>query len=360
MVLFDDMQVQTGWKSLGPMNKALTSTSITERVLSRSRTATARTNVLFMGTGNNVEPGQDMRRRVLSIRLAPRSETPTLQQYSFNPVAHVRKRRSHIVQAALTIIEAHRLAGRPVCDVPSIGSYEEWSLICRQPLLWLGEPDPATSLIQQVQDDTDQDILGDFLQHWSRLFGDEPMMVREVVPHAAKDDRFAEALDEIGVMDGATVNKKKLGWYLKLNRSRWANGLKIESGPNSQRNTWRVAFAKIHLKSYADQEASMRSRATCRSRRPPWRSSNSCRASRTARGLCPTLKPAFPSCRSSTVGSARSGRPNCRVFAFMTFGTRRHRSWSTAVSISSPSERCLVTPAIRAPSATATSPMIPY
>ncbi len=66
------------------------------------------------------------------------------------------------------------------------------------------------------------------------------MMVREVVPYAAKDDRFADALDEIGVMDGVTVNKKKLGWYLKRNRSRWANGQKIESGPNSQRNTWRV------------------------------------------------------------------------------------------------------------------------
>lgn len=240
VVLFDDMQVQTGWKSLGPMNKALTSTSITERVLSRSRTATARTNVLFMGTGNNVEPGQDMRRRVLSIRLAPRSETPTLQQYSFNPVAQVREKRSHIVQAALTIIEAHRLAGRPVSDVPSIGSFEEWSLTCRQPLLWLGEPDPATSLIQQVQDDSDQDTLGDFLQHWSRLFGDDPMMVREVVPYAARDARFADVLEEIGVMDGSTVNTKRLGWYLKLNRSRWANSLRIESGPNSQRNTWRV------------------------------------------------------------------------------------------------------------------------
>lgn len=240
VVLFDDMQVHTGWKSLGPVNKALTSSTITERVLSRSRTATARTNVLFMGTGNNVEPGQDMRRRVVSIRLAPRNETPTLQSYKFNPVAHVRANRSHIVQAAFTIIEAHRLAGRPVSDVPSIGSYEEWSLICRQPLLWLGERDPATSLIQQVQDDTDQDALGDFLQHWSRLFGVDPMMVREVVPYAVRDARFADVLDEIGVMDGSTVNTKRLGWYLKLNRSRWANSLRIESGPNSQRNTWRV------------------------------------------------------------------------------------------------------------------------
>lgn len=240
VVLFDDMQVQTGWKSLGPVNKALTSSSITERVLSRSRTATARTNVLFLGTGNNVEPGQDMRRRVVSIRLAPRSETPTLQSYTFDPVAHVRANRSHIVQAALTIIEAHRLAGRPVCDVPSIGSYGEWSMTCRQPLLWLGEPDPATSLIRQVQDDTDQDALGEFLQQWFRLFGDEATMVREAVPYAAKDTRFADALDEIGVMDGAAVNTKRFGWYLKQNRGRWAKGLKIESGPNSQRNTWRV------------------------------------------------------------------------------------------------------------------------
>lgn len=240
VILFDDMQVQTGWKSLGPVNKALTSSTITERVLSRSRTATARTNVLFIGTGNNVEPGQDMRRRVVSIRLAPRNETPTLESYKFNPVVHVRAKRSHIVQAALTIIEAHRLAGRPVSDVPPIGSYEEWSMTCRQPLLWLGEPDPATSLIKQVQDDADQDALGEFLQHWFRLFGDEPMMVREVVPYAARDTRFADALDEIEVMDGAIVNTKRFGWYLKRHRSRWANGLRIESGPNSQRNTWRV------------------------------------------------------------------------------------------------------------------------
>lgn len=240
VILFDDMQAQTGWKSLGPINKALTSPTTTERLLGSSRTATARTNVLFLGTGNNVEPANDMRRRVVSVRLAPRSETPTLQRYAFNPVVHIRKRRAHIVQAALSIIEAYRAAGQPVEEVPSIGSYEDWSMFCRHPLIWLGEPDPATSLIEQVQQDTDQDALGDFLKVWFRLFDDDPMMVREVVPHAAGDRKFAEALEEIDVMDGLVVNKKRLGWYLKNNRGRWAKGLRIESGPNSQRNTWRV------------------------------------------------------------------------------------------------------------------------
>jgi len=240
VILFDDMQAQTGWKSLGPINKALTSTTITERVLGKSQTGTARTNVLFLGTGNNVEPAQDMRRRVVSIRLAPKSETPTLRSFSFNPVAHIRKHRSRLVQAALTIIEAHRLAGQPVSDVPSIGSYDEWSLFCRHPLLWLGEPDPATSLIEQVQQDTDQDALEVFLKLWVRLFDDDATMVREVVAEALRNATLREILDEIEVMDGSVVNTRRLGWYLRDNRGRWAGGLRIIEGPKTQRNTWRV------------------------------------------------------------------------------------------------------------------------
>lgn len=240
VILFDDMQSQSGWKSLGPINKALTSPTITERVMGASRTATARTNVLFLGTGNNVEPSQDMRRRVVSIRLAPRSETPSLRAFAFNPVAHVRADRARLVQSALTIIEAYRLAGRPACELPSIGSYEDWSMACRNPLVWLGEPDPATSLIEQVRNDDDQDILGDLLELWFKLFDDEPMMVRELVLRAARDAKFAEVLDETGVMDGAAVNTRRLGWYLKDNLGRWARGLRLVRGPSSQRNTWRV------------------------------------------------------------------------------------------------------------------------
>lgn len=240
VILFDDMQAQTGWKSLGPINKVLTSTTITERVLSRSKTGTALTNVLFLGTGNNVEPAQDMRRRVVSIRLAPKSETPTLRKFSFNPVAHIRKHRSRIVQAALTIIEAHRLAGQPASDVPPIGSFEDWSLFCRHPLIWLGEPDPATSLIEQVQQDSDQDALCEFLKTWFRLFADEPTMVSELTPFAARDAKFAEALEDVGVMDGNAINTKRLGWYLRNNRGRWAGGLRIETGPNFRHKSWRV------------------------------------------------------------------------------------------------------------------------
>lgn len=113
-------------------------------------------------------------------------------------------------------------------------------MACRNPLVWLGEPDPATSLIEQVRNDDDQDILGEVLELWFKVFDDEPMMVRELVLRAAKDAKFAEILDEAGVMDGAVVNTRRLGWYLKDNLGRWARSLRIVRGPSSQRNTWRV------------------------------------------------------------------------------------------------------------------------
>lgn len=67
VILFDDMQ--TDWKPFGAINKALTSQTTTERLLGKSGTATARTNSLFLGTGNNTGPIKDMRRRVVTVRL---------------------------------------------------------------------------------------------------------------------------------------------------------------------------------------------------------------------------------------------------------------------------------------------------
>jgi hypothetical protein len=58
------------WKPFGAINKALTSHTTTERLLGKSGTATARTNSLFLGTGNNTGPIKDMRRRVVTARLA--------------------------------------------------------------------------------------------------------------------------------------------------------------------------------------------------------------------------------------------------------------------------------------------------
>jgi hypothetical protein len=238
VILFDDMQ--TDWKSFGALNKALTSSTTTERLLGSSRTATARTNVLFLGTGNNIEPQRDMRRRVVSIRLAPGGDSPALRKFKRDPVSDLRNHRARVVGAALTIIDAFRAAGQPLTDVSPVGTFEEWSSYCRQPLLWLGEPDPAQSLIEQVTHDADQQLLAELLDIWWRIFGARPMTVRKVIAEAAERADLMDALAELPIMDGHFINSNRLGWYLKNNCGRRADGLRIELGDSSERRAWRV------------------------------------------------------------------------------------------------------------------------
>ncbi|AKH38308.1 MULTISPECIES: hypothetical protein [Nitrosomonas] len=47
-----------------------------------------------------------------------------------------------------------------------ISSYAEWSDYCRQSLLCLGLPDPAACIFEYINDDSDRELLGDFLQAW--------------------------------------------------------------------------------------------------------------------------------------------------------------------------------------------------
>ncbi len=237
-ILFDDMQ--TDWKPFTALNKALTSPTVTERILGSTRTATASTNVLILGTGNNVEPERDMRRRVVSIYLAPPGEAPALLKYGDDPVGHVRRDRGRAVCAALTIIEAHKAAGQPLADVTDIGTFGTWTALCRQPLLWLGEPDPATSLIEQVTHDPDQERLADLLRAWAESFTFQAVTVRKVVDKATEGSALLDALVELPVMDGRYVDPKRLGWFLKKNRGRIADGYRIEDGNLSERKSWKV------------------------------------------------------------------------------------------------------------------------
>lgn len=238
VVLFDDMQ--GNWKAYTAINKALTSPTTTERLLGSSRTATASTNVLMMGTGNNIEPERDMLRRVVSIKLAAPGETPALLQYDGNPAADIRQYRTRAVTAVLTILEAFKAAGSPIIPVSTIGTFEDWSSLCRQPLLWLGEPDPAGSLIAQVTSDPDQERLADLFQAWFQWFGHDAVTVRKVIAAAISDPALMELFDELPVTERGHINPGKLGWFFKQNLGRIAGGFRLENEPASGRRGWKV------------------------------------------------------------------------------------------------------------------------
>lgn len=243
VIVFDDMQ--TDWLPHGVINRMLTSETIADRVLGASKVVKARTASFILGTGNNVTPIRDMCRRVVSIRLAPPSSAPSMLDYNGDPVGEVRRHREAYVADALTIIRAWRDAGSPKTEVPSIGSFGEWSDMCRQPLLWLGQPDPAVSLMEQVRSDPDTRALAAFMEAWTFEFAQKPMTVRKVIQAVERnpDDALAEAIMDLPVNDRQFVNPSKLGWFLKKNAERIIDGYVIRQVVTPERRAWIVVKA---------------------------------------------------------------------------------------------------------------------
>ncbi len=228
---------------------ALTAEFISGRILGISKIATVSTRTLFLSSGNNVEPVRDMTRRTLTITLDPACETPAARDFRKQPVKDVRADRGPYVSLALTIVRAWHCAGRPKAACKNIANYSDWSDYCRQSLLWLGLPDPAVCLFEAMNDDPDRELLGEFLQAWFTRFGKAPALVKDAINASQSkgihfeylNETLLEALTDIAGERDGSINRKRLGWWIKRHAGRVVNGLRLVQD-TSTRNAakWKV------------------------------------------------------------------------------------------------------------------------
>ena len=243
VVIFDNLT--TDLIPHNTMCSALTQEQLTGRILGSTKVATVGTQVLFLSSGNNVEPVQDMTRRTITIALDPKIETPATKVYVGNPVKTVRTQREHFVGLVLTIVQAWIVAGRPITNCKPVNGYDEWTNLVRQPLLWLPMADPATRLFQQLEHDPGKETLGRVLSAWLREFGSVPTMIREVCQRAEpyvlpKNEELREALLEVAE-ERKDINRRKLGRWVARNEGRIVGALRFERGQgNSSAERWLV------------------------------------------------------------------------------------------------------------------------
>jgi len=213
---------------------ALTSETVSGRVLGRTKIVSPSTRVLFLSSGNGVGPIADMARRCVTIDLNPGMEAPSARSFTRPDVVNmVRSKRAHYVSAALTIIRAWIAAGSPQSEAKPMGSFGAWSSWCRQPLLWLEQPDPAASVFRGLETDPDHENLKRVLKLAKSRFGTKPFMTRDLI-HTTETRQGAdlfEVLQEIAGNDSGTINKKRLGQWLRRQLGRVAGGLKIVQAP---------------------------------------------------------------------------------------------------------------------------------
>jgi hypothetical protein len=209
----------------------LTSEFMSGRILGISKTATVSTRTLFLSSGNNVGPAQDMTRRCITIHLSPQCELPAARTFTRpDLVREVLRERGRYVSAALTIVRAWIVAGRPKTACSSLASFGDWSDLCRQPLLWLGCADPTTSLFAAIAEDPDRETLARLLTAWRAVFGKTPAMVRDAVNKADtsldRNNELGEVLRDIADERGE-INRRKLGRWITRHAGRIVDGLRF-------------------------------------------------------------------------------------------------------------------------------------
>jgi hypothetical protein len=194
------------------INQALTQTRVELRILGLSKAVTARCAALITATGNNLVVKGDLTRRAVIGRLDPKVARPELRQFDYDPIADAKGNRGELVVAALTVLHAYAIAGRPNRP-PRLQSFEKWSDSVRGALIWLDAGDPTATMDRLRKRDPVLASLTAVLHAWRAAFAFEPVTVRKAIDAADEKPQLRDALMAVAGRSGK-IDARALGSWL--------------------------------------------------------------------------------------------------------------------------------------------------
>jgi hypothetical protein len=133
--------------------------TVSGRLLGVSEKITIAARTVWAYTGNNVQIGGDLPRRILPVRIVAPEDAYTRTDFKHpNLLRYVEENRGQLVRACLTVLSAYCRAGRPSQSLKAFGSFEPWSDLVRSALVWLALPDPCGSREEVEQVDETREI----------------------------------------------------------------------------------------------------------------------------------------------------------------------------------------------------------
>lgn len=157
LVLLDNLAGAVGNDVL---DMALTADRWKDRVLGSNKVYDGPLHISWYATGNNVQLAADTARRCAHCRLETLQERPELRTDVTYPDlrAHVRANRGQLLSAALTVLRGWHVAGCPRHGLVPWGSFEGWSAVVREAVVFAGLPDPGETRLA-LQTSADRDAL---------------------------------------------------------------------------------------------------------------------------------------------------------------------------------------------------------
>ena len=226
----------------------LTQETVKVRPLGGSQIVDLPTNVFVTATGNNLALVGDMTRRAVLCRIDAGVERPELRVFDGpDPVAIAKAQRGELAVAALTIMRAYSVAGRPAQRAP-LGSFEGWSRAVRDALIWAGSADPVGTMEEARKRDPRLDELKAIIAQWAKVIGGDRVSTRQVIERATRKIEFGdggfqhpdfrEALLKVAG-EGGAVNGRRLGTWIGRQKDRPASGYTITQGADVEGiGTW--------------------------------------------------------------------------------------------------------------------------
>ena len=248
-VLIDNIDRPLGGAAI---DSALTGTEWRDRILGRSEMATAPLLACWFATGNNVAVQRDTLRRTLPIRLETPEERPEERQgFKYNPLLpHIEREHPTLVVAALTLLRAYAVAGKPNRQITAWRSFEGWSDLIRGAIVWAGQADPALARQQLVAGgDSEAAALRVLLENWNYIdttgTGVTAARILETLLHgdAEHDDVVSALRDALGELapsgpGGKPPSAKSLGRRLTQLKGRVVGGAALDCRTSNMGQTW--------------------------------------------------------------------------------------------------------------------------
>lgn len=233
----------------------LTQQAVRPRILGKSEAPELPANAFVSATGNNLVLVGDLTRRAVLCRLDPLVERPELRTFARHPIQTVKADRGRYLVAALTVLRAFHVAGRPQQSNP-LGSFESWNWV-RDSLLWLGASDPADTMEQLREQDPQLDDLNNVLVCWQQVLGTARVSVRDIIECATQPAaagaigalagraqfRFPDLREALLTVagDAGAINSRRLGRWIAANEKRVVAGVRlVRRGLNGGSMNWQL------------------------------------------------------------------------------------------------------------------------
>lgn len=247
LILFDNLSGPFGNPVL---DAALTTDRWKDRLLGTNKTYDGPLNITWYATGYNVQLIGDTSRRVLHIRMETQHEKPELRQdiKHADLRKYVRLHRNQLLSAALTILRGWFVADKPLHGLSAWGSYQNWSDIVRECLVFAGLEDPGlTRMALMESSDHDADKMTSLLMALSTMDEESRGFTTAEVLDKIKDNGTEEWRQDLKAVipELCKPEANKLGAiFKKFQKRNFAGKMLIKATMLRGNNRWIVKPVK--------------------------------------------------------------------------------------------------------------------